>query len=421
MTVAVFLVFFLLLLLAVPVSYALIIAGGVAVIFSQGLIPPPVIAQQVYGQTQSEVLLAIPFFILAGEILIAGGLGERLIQFASRLVGRFTGGLSQVTVMASMVFSGVSGSAVADASAVGSVCIPWQKRQNYPAPFTAAVNASTSTLGVVIPPSIPMIIYATVSGASIGALFLSGLVPGAILIAALMVTCWWVAKKNGYPKSEQPFEWRALGREFLATIPALAMPVLILVCIIGGITTVTEVSVIAVFYALAVSLLLYGDLTLAKLWRSLVRAGLMTGTILLIIMASSLVAYVLTVQEVPARLTESFFSVTTSTILVILFMNVVMLIVGCFIDMPPAILILTPVFIPLAEAIGMDLVQLGIMMTINLGIGLFTPPVGTVLFVSSSIAGVKIEETAKALIPFYLIALAVLLLISFIPALTIAS
>lgn len=407
-----------LLAISIPVAYALLIAGGTAVLLS-GRFPLQIITQRLFSPTQSFPLLAIPFFILAGELLITGGLGARLIQFAKRLVGRMTGGLAHVSVVASMLFAGVSGSAVADASALGSVLIPWQKREGYPLPFASAVNAASSTVGVIIPPSIPMIIYSTVSGASIGALFLAGVIPGILVGLGQIGLCSWVARREKVPRSHASISWKALLLDFFATIPALAMPVLILMAMITGVATPTEVSVLAVFYALMVSGLLYRDLTLRKLCNAMIRAGTATGVVMLIIMTSSVIGWILTVEQVPEQLTEWFLSITRSPVVVIVFMNLIMLIVGTFLDMPAAILLLGPVLLPLANAIGLNLIQLGVIMTLNLAIGLFTPPVGTTLFISSTIAGIKIENTIRALIPFYLWGLMVLLLISYIPAMTI--
>jgi len=407
-----------LLVCAFPVAYALLISGSVAVFWSDRF-PLAMIAQRIFSPTQSFPLLAIPFFILAGELLITGGLGERMIRFATKLVGRFTGGLAQVSVIASMLFAGVSGSAVADASALGSVIIPWQKKEGYPAPFASAVNAASSTVGVIIPPSIPMIIYSTVSGSSIGALFLAGLLPGLMVGLLQLALCFWIARQSGVPVSKGIFSKKELFADFLATLPAMAMPILILVAMITGVATPTEVSVLAVFYAIGVSGLLYRDLTIKKIYSAMIRAGVATGVVMLIIMASSLLGWILTIQNVPTRLTEWFLSLTHSSVLAIGFMNCVMLFVGTFLDMPAAILLLGPVFLPLAEAIHLDLVQLGVMMTLNLAIGLFTPPVGTTLFISSTIAEIKIEDTVKALMPFYICSLLVMLLISYLPALTI--
>ncbi len=418
MTGITFIIFPILLILSMPVAYALLIGGSVAVLWT-GRFPLQIIAQKLFSPTQSFPLLAIPFFIIAGELMMTGGLGERLVLFANRLVGRLTGGLAHVSVLANMLFAGVSGSAVADATALGSVMIPWQKRQGYPAPFASALNAASATIGVIIPPSIPMVIYSSISGASIGALFLAGFLPGVIVGLTQMAICYWVARKGNFPKSKESIQWKAIVVDFFATLPAIVMPALIIGAMITGVTTPTEVSVLAVFYAVLVSTVIYRDFTLRKLWNAMVNAGRSTGIVMLIIMASTLIGWIMTVEQIPNRLTQWFLGTSGAPWMAIAFMNVLMLISGCLIDLPAGLLLLGPVFFPLANAIGLDLVQLGIMMTLNLAFGLFTPPVGTTLFISSSLAGVTMEDTVKALVPFFIVGLIVILLISYIPALTI--
>lgn len=410
--------FFLLLLLGVPVAYALMMGASAAIILG-GDFPIAVVVQRTFSPTQSFLLLAVPFFILAGELLASGKLGRQLVDLAAMLVGRFNGGLGQASVVTSMVFAGVSGSAVADASGIGSVLIPWQKREGYPAPFAAAVNAASSTIGVIIPPSIPMIVYAAVSGTSVAALFVAGIIPGLIVGASQLFICWFVAKRGGFPRHQQPFRIGFVVRQVAAALPAIVMPVLVVAALVSGIATVTEVSVLAAVYALVLRLFFYRDLTLPQLARSVANASMATGVVMLLIMASTALSWILTVQQTPTVLAELFLGAGASFVVVVLFMNLVMLVVGMFLDMPAAILLLTPVFLPLAEAIGLDLVQLGIIMTLNLAVGLFTPPVGTTLYISTAIAGEKIERTSIALLPFYAAAVVTLILVSFVPALTI--
>lgn len=409
--------FFLLLLLGVPVAYSLLMGTSIGLLVG-GTVPLDIVVQRSFSPSQSFLLLAVPFFILAGELLASGTLGRQLVDLATKAVGRFNGGLGQASVITSMLFGGVSGSAVADASGVGSVLIPWQKREGYPGRFAAAVNAASSTIGVIIPPSIPMIVYAAVSGSSVAALFLAGVLPGVLVGISQLVICWYVAKRNGFPRHAEPFNAVAMLKQFGLALPAILMPVLVLGSLIAGIATVTEVSVVAAAYALALRLLLYRDLDLAGLIKSLVNAGLATGVVMLLIMASTALSWLLTVERTPVLLTDWFLGVGASFVIVVLFMNLVMFVVGAFLDMPAAILLLAPVFIPLAEAIGMDLVQLGIIMTLNLALGLFTPPVGTTLYISTAIAGEKIENTTKALLPFYAAGVVTLGLVSFVPALT---
>lgn len=409
--------FFVLLMLGVPVAYALLMGTSAAILFG-GLIPLDIVVQRAFSPTQSFLLLAVPFFILAGELLASGTLGRQLVDLATRLVGRFNGGLGQASVATSMLFGGVSGSAVADASGVGSVLIPWQKREGYPASFAAAINAASSTLGVIVPPSIPMIVYATVSGSSVATLFIAGLLPALLLGLGQLAICWYIAKRRGFPRSKQPFDLRTVVRQTLLATPAILMPVLVLGALITGVATVIEVSVVAAAYAVLLRVLLYRDLSPRQFAQSLGRAGMATGVVMLLIMTSSALSWLLTVEQLPTQLVGWFVGAGAGYVVVVLFMNLVMLLVGAFLDMPAAILLLAPVFLPLAEAIGMSPVHLGIIMTLNLAIGLFTPPVGTTLYISTAIAGEKIERTSKALLPFYGVGVAVLLLVSFVPALT---
>lgn len=417
MTGVALLVFFTLLVLALPIGYALLAASGVAIL-TVSHHPLSIVLQRFYDPSQNYLLLAIPFFILAGELLIAGTLGKRLINFASLLVGRIPGALGQVSVVTAMFFAGVSGSAVADASALGSVLIPWQKQEGYPAPFAAAVNSASSVIGVIIPPSIPLIIYSSISQTSVGALFLAGVVPGLVFGLASIAAVYVVARRRGFPRSDIRITPKALATEFWHSLPALAMPLLILAAIISGAATPTEVSVIGVFYALVVRLC-YRDLTVGGLVKSIVAAGEATGAVMLLIMASSVLGWIITIDQIPSRLTALVTALHLWRPLIIAFMNVLMLFVGTFLDMTPAILLLGPVLVPLANSIDMSLIQLGIMMTLNLAIGLFTPPVGTTLFISSSIARVRIEQTARALVPFYAFAVLALILVSYVPALII--
>lgn len=418
MTAVLAIVFFTLLVLAFPVGYALIIAGGAAILV-EGHAPPTVVLLRLFQPTQSFPLLAIPFFILAGAFLMSGQLGQQLVAFAAKLVGRFRGGLGQVNVVGASIFGGVSGSAVADASALGSILIPWMKRERYPAPLAAAITSSSSIIAVLIPPSVPLILYATVSNASIAQLFLAGIVPGLMLAVGLMSMCYVVGRVRNLPVVTVEGGAREVLRTSVAALPAIMLPVLILVLLRFGIATPTEVSVIAAAYAFVARLVIYRDLTLSGLVRDVLVTSVTTGVVMLVIMASSLVGWILTVEGVPRAMAQWSLDTLQEPWLVILMMNVLMLVVGMFLDLPAAILLLGPIFVAIAHAIGLDLVQLGLMMTMNLAIGLFTPPVGTTLFVSAAIARESIGPVVRALWPFYLVAFAVLVLISYVPALTI--
>ena len=276
-----------------------------------------------------------------------------------------------------------------------------------------------ATIDILIPPSIPMIIYSLVSNASIGALFVAGILPGLVMCAGFMLVCYVQGRRRGFPRDQTPFNWKSFNGQLYYSAPALALPVLIIVFLRFGIATPTEVSVMSTLYALMVSVVVYRDLTMARLKHSIIDAGLATSVVMLIIMASSVIGWILTFEQLPASFVDWAQHSLKHAWMIILAMNFIMLAVGMFIDLPAAVLLLTPMFVPLASAVGMDTVQLGIMMIINLSIGLYHPPVGTTLFITSSIAQVKMGEVVKELIPFYFVAIGILMLFAFVPALTI--
>ena len=410
-------VFAVLLLLAFPVGYALIISSGAAVM-TLGAVPTVIAVVKLFQPTQSFPLLAIPFFILSGALMMSGTLGQKLVRFAAALVGRFHGGLAQVTVVGSTVFGGVSGSAVAEASALGSMLIPWQKREGYPPAFAAAATASSSVIAGLIPPSIPLILFAAVSNASIASLFLAGILPGFMLAAGMMLVCYFSGRFRGFPLLADAGTLRDILKATVSALPALLMPAFIVVLLRMGIATPTEVSVIAVAYALLVSVLIYRDLTVKRVYAALLGTVITTGVVMLVIAASSLVGYVLITEAIPNAVAEYAQVVLQEPWLIILAMNLIMLVIGMFLDLPAAILLLGPTLVTVAGAIGMDPIQLGIMMAVNLSIGLFTPPIGTTLFISAAISREPIGAIVRELWPFYLVAIVVLGLVSYVPAFT---
>ncbi len=418
MSIALLLAFVVLMVLVVPVAHGLVIASGVALLWD-GHLPLLLIVQQMFQQTQSFPMLALPFFILAGTLIMEGRLGEELLRFAGEIMQRIRGGALSTTVVGSVVFGGVSGSAVANASALGSVLIPWQKRLGYPAALCAANNATSAVIDILIPPSIPMILYAVVSGVSIGDLFLAGVVPGLLMAAGFIAVCWWQGRALDIERDTSPLDMKRIARlGFLAT-PALILPILILLALRFGFATPTEVAVMAVLYAMAAGIFIYRDLTWPRFRKAMVDAGIATGIVMLVIMGSAAASYILTYDQVPQRFAQWVSVTLREPWLIILAMNIVMLIIGGPLDLPPAILLLAPIFVPLAKEIGLDALQLGLIMVLNLGIGLYTPPVGTTLFISSTISGSSMGETTKALWPFFFVAMALLAAISYIPALTI--
>lgn len=411
--------FTVLMILAIPVGHGLVIAGAAAVLWDGNGLPLMLIAQQMFDQTQSFPMLALPFFTLAGALMMGGKLGQQLLDFATEGMKRWRGGELSTTVVASVAFGGVSGSAVANASALGGVLIPWQKKRGYPAGLTAANNATSAVIDILIPPSIPMILYALVSGVSVADLFIAGILPGLMMAVGFVGVCWWISKRRGYKPSSEPVDRKALLKLAIKSTPALALPVLILVGLRAGFATPTEMAVLSVVYSLLLSIFFYKDLSWQRFCQSMVEAGIATGVVMLVIMGSAVVGWLLTFDQVPARFAEWVKATIDNKLLIILALNVLMLIIGMPLDLPPAILLLGPIFVPLAAAIGLDPVQLGLIMIINLGIGLYTPPIGTTLFISASIAKCSMSETTKELWPFFAVAMLVLLLISYVPALTI--
>ncbi|MDR0439717.1 MAG: TRAP transporter large permease subunit [Candidatus Accumulibacter sp.] len=409
--------FFVLLALAVPVGHVLVIASGAAILAAREF-PVALVAQQMVNQTLSFPMLALPFFILSGSLMMSGRLGEKLIGFATELVQRFQGGLGSVTVLGACVFGGVSGSAVADATALGGMLIPWQIREGYPAGFTAANNSAAASIAILIPPSIPFILYSLVSNVSIADLFLAGVLPGVMLTAGFVAVCNVSARIRGFPMTDTPFDAAKCRALFVGALPALIMPAMILVLLRFGFATPTEVSVMAVFYALFAGIFIYRDMTIKRFLQALLAAGVATGVVMLVIMGSAVVGWMMTYAQVPQLFAAWCLETLKDPWLIILAMIAIMLIAGMFIDLPAAILLLGPIFVPLAKTIGLDLTQLGLVMVLTLAIGLYTPPVGTTLFISSSIAKVSILKASRELFPFYAVALGITLSFAYLPVLT---
>ncbi len=417
MTALIFLIFMAGAVAAVPIAHALLMAALGAAAASDK-VPLDLLVQQMVAQVQSFPLIAIPFFMLTGSLMMGGKLGQSLVGVLSALIGRFHGGPGQVGVMSSTIFGGVSGSAVADASAIGSLLIPWQKKLGYPPAFSAATLAAAATIDILIPPSIPMILFALSSNASIASLFVAGVLPGILMCGGFMAACWWVGRRRNFPRDLTPFDRAAFLKHLAYASPAVLLPVLIIIFLRFGIATPTEVAVLSTLYAGVVSVTIYRDLSWKRLHHPILEAGLATGVVLLVIMASAAIGWLLTFDQMPQGIVAWAKGALSEPWMVIALMNLLMLFCGMFIDLPAAVLLLTPVFVPLAQSIGMDLVQLGIMMTINLAIGLYTPPVGTTLFITSSVAKVKIGQTVRELVPFYFVAFGILMLFSYVPAMT---
>lgn len=408
-------VFLLLLLVGVPVAFA-VIAGAIAGLAVLGILPMEGLVQQAYVPTSSYTMLAIPFFILTADLLFSGRLGKQVIALATRIVGRFRGGVGMTSVITNSIFAGVSGSAVADATGLGKIMIPWTKRLGFPASYAASINASASVLGVIIPPSIPMILYASASGVSVGVLFSAGLVPGLAMAVLLMLGCWILAVVGKYPVVKAKVSMKRFLIDLLFATPAILLPiVLIRVVLFSGMATVTEVSAITALYAILIRVFMYRDLSWKAFVRSASESAAASSVVLLLIMLSSSLAWFLTIQEAPQKLALFMTSTFASSGAIIAAMILVLLLTGMFLDLAPAILLLTPVLMPLALAIQMDPIHLGILMVCTLAIGLYTPPVGTTLYISAAIGRVPVLAVTKQLLVFYAMVFMLIVVVAYAP------
>lgn len=407
--------FFLMVMLAVPIAFAMGLAVVLAILW-QGSLPLTLMAQRTLVGADSYALLAIPFFILAGNLMNLGGITTRIIDLAMSMVGRFKGGLALTSVMASMIFSGLSGSAAADASALGKVLIPAMKRQGYSPGFAAALMASACVNGPIIPPSIPLVIYglSVGKGVSIIALFLGGLIPGLLLGVALMISAYWISRRRDYPVTAR-VPLREIPGRALPAIPALLMPVIILVGVTGGVVTVTESATVAVLYALLVGLFVYRQLRIKDLWPILVQTALDTALVMFIIALSAGFGWLLAVSGLTRQLADAIAAVSQNPLVILMLINLLLLVIGIFMEPLPALLILIPVLVPVVSAVGIDLVHFGLVMVFNLCLGLLTPPVGILLYICANFAGIKMEEVVRELTPFFVAGVVVLLLITVFP------
>lgn len=410
-------VFTLLLLIGVPVAFCLGIAS-VATVAYMGL-PPVVVFQQMNSGMNAFAMMAIPFFIYAGDLMIRGGIAERLIQMAASLVGHLRGGLGQVNVVTCTLFGGISGSAVADASAVGGLMIPQMKKRGYDADYAVNVTANAAIIALLIPPSHNMIIYSLSAGGnlSIADLFTAGIVPGLMLCAALMVAAWAVAVKRGYPR--EPFPgFAVVGRYVVLALPGILLIGIIFGGVRSGVFTATESSCVAVVYAILVTIFVYRQLT----WTAFVEATLgavrTTAMVLLVIGTAGAFGWLMAFLQVPQATIAAMKAVSDNPIVILLMINLILLVLGTFMDMAPMIIICTPIFLPVVKAFGVDPIHFGVILILNAGIGLNTPPVGSVQFVACAIGRISIGESMRTIWPFYGASVAVLLLVTYVPGLS---
>lgn len=418
MTIAVlFGSFVLFLLLSVPVGIALGIATLVTIVYS-GSVPIEFLVQGLTTSVDNFPVMAVPFFILAGEIMGKGGISERLFRVANSMVGNITGGFAIATIVTCMFFAAISGSAPATVAAVGGIMIPAMVRQGYDRTFSAAVVAAAGSLGVIIPPSIPMVIYGTSASASIGDLFMAGIIPGLIIGAALSVYAYYYAKKKGYKGNGEKFSFKSVLKSIWDAKWALAIPIIILGGIYGGFFTPTEAAAIAVVVGLIAGLFIYRGLKWKDLSRVFIDSALTTATVLIIVGTATAFGRLLTVEQIPNAIAEWILSISESPIIVMVLIVVLLLIVGCFMDTLAAIIILTPILLPIVTNLGYDPIHFGIIMVVGLAVGFITPPVGVNLFVAQGISGVSFEALVKKIVPFIIVMTITLLIITFIPQLS---
>ena len=407
----------LLILLSVPIGITLGLSTLICLFFTSD-IPLTILAQKSATGLDSFPLLAIPFFILAGALMCSGGISRRLVNLAESLVGFITGGLAMVTVLACMFFAAISGSGPATVSAIGSFMVPSIKERGYRGDFAAAITAASGTIGVIIPPSIPFVIYCVVAQASIGDMFIAGILPGIIIGLSLMFTCYFTARKRNYPSSGVPPDLKTVWKAFREAVWALFVPVIILGGIYGGIFTPTEAAVVAVVYSAIVGKWVYKELDAKKLYECLRTSGLINGATEFMIGFSMAFASYLSMAQIPADIGTWIRGFSSNPLTVLMLINVFLLVIGCFVDNIAAVVILTPILLPVVKSLGVDPIHFGLIITVNLACGFISPPYGINLFVASAISGESIERISLAIIPSFAAMVACLLLFTYFPSIS---
>lgn len=411
-----FLSFFVLLFLSFPVAVSMGLACVLAVLY-QGDISITTVAQKMFTGLDSFPLLAVPLFILAGGFMETGGISVRLVRFASVLVGWIRGGLGMVSIVGTIFFSGISGSSAADTAAIGSIMIPSMSNRGYPRPLATAIVASAGAMGVLIPPCIIMILYGVATNTSIGYLFAAGFMPGALMGLALMAMVYVVAGKENLPREPRATCGQAVRAAWEA-IPPLLMPIIILGGILSGVFTATESAVVAVIYGVLLSMVVYRELSPRDIPTILSNSARLTGMVMLMVGMSSVFAWIVTAQRIPHAVTEAMMSFSQEPWVFLIMVNILLLVVGMFIDVTPAIITFSPILFPIAMQLGIDPVHFGIVVVANLGIGFITPPVGSCLYVAAGIAGISIEPVVKRIMPFFLMMVVTLIAITYWPDMT---
>ncbi|MAK56807.1 MAG: C4-dicarboxylate ABC transporter permease [Pusillimonas sp.] len=398
-----------------PVIFAVGAAALLTVVLFMPTMPLIVMPMSMFNGMDSFPMMAVPFFILAGELMNRGGISLRLVSFSKTLVGHIQGGLGHTNVVANAIMAAISGSALANIAAVGRVLIPAMEKENYNKDVAASITIAASLLGPIIPPSITMVIFAVTANQSVGAIFLAGVVPGLLIAAGMMLLVYFWSKKRGYGKV-RAFSVRAVVKEGKNSLFALFMPVTILGGIFSGVMTPTEAAAVAVLYALVIGLFVYRELKLKDLWAILLRTGMTTSFIMLIIGAARIFSDVMLAESMPQAIAAGMLSITENPYFLLLLINVLLLLVGCVVDTTAAIIILVPVLMPVVQAAGMDPILFGVVMSLNLVIGMATPPIGVALYLGAEVAGTRVERIIPPMLALLGVHIAVLLLISYVPA-----
>ena len=404
--------FLLMIVIGFPIAFALGLSSVLYMLING--ISLLVIPQAIASAFESFPLMAIPLFMLAGQLMNSGGITDRIFRFANNLVGHIPGGLGHVNVVASMIFAGMSGSAVADSAGLGSIEIKAMVEEGFDPDFSAAITAASSTIGPVIPPSIPMVLYGAMAGVSVGKLFIGGIVPGVLMGIALMVGCYIQAIRLNYPRHPR-VSFMTIVKSFISAAPSLATPAIIIGGIMTGIFTPTEAAGVAVIYALILGTLIHRELTWRDLLRNLLDVGRSTTSIMLIVSMASVFGWVLAYEMIPQQVASAILSYTTNRYVILLLVNILLLIVGCFMETIAILLVLVPMLVPVVSAVGVDLLHFGLIVVLNVMIGLITPPVGVCLYVVADLAKISFERVMKATMPFLIILIVVLLIVTYVP------
>lgn len=407
------LTFIVCLLMGVPIAFTIGVATMAALWV--GGIPFTFLSQNLFSAVDSFTIMAVPFFILAGALMETGGLSRRLIDVANALVGRYIGGLGMVTILACAFFAAISGSSPATVAAIGCMMIPAMIKKGYSKTFSASVAASGGGLGILIPPSIPMIIYGVVGSVSIGQMFLAGIIPGIIISVILLSTAYFIARKNGYKGSNEPFIFKDFLKVLREAIWALLAPVIILGGIYGGIFTPTESAVVAVAYGLIVGLFVYKELKWKDIPGVFVRSAMVTGSVIIIVGMAAAFSKLITMYQIPTMLAQALLSISENKLVVLALINIAILFAGMFMETLSLIIIFTPLFLPIVMDLGVNPIHFGIILVIGAEIGLMTPPVGVNLFVASGISGVSLEKMSRGILPFILTMIIGLFIMTYIP------